>query len=540
MLRSFFVLTNKWVILLTEQKKKDNTYYVLQPVCTYLKVKYCCQDVSTGKRMYCIEVYDGENYKDIILDSDVLTIIGVRKLLDYGCVFPDYNSNYVLRYLVNSAVSAEIKLVHSGLGWKFSDDQVSFLSGKSINTNGVASSYVGPFNIEPKGSYEAWRQMYREEVQGNTALEFCTILGAASPVLAYLNHYMDLGCIVFNLSNSSSKGKTTSAMLAVSLFGDPAFQKGFITTLNSTTNAIIGFISQANSHTVVLDEAATAEKKEFRRILYQICSGRDKMRLNTDGSMKDTHNFNSIVITTAEFSIIDETAAPNGIRARVFEIDSELTNSSENSNRIKQCVYQNYGHAGQIFIEFIVKNKINTILDDYSRAEQDLISAHKEFDYTEGELTSRIISKLAVILLTCDYINESLDLKINRTEIISFLLQLEQKITNEADIGSKAIDCILQYISRNKGRFIIDHNEEFLNKIEGKLEGTSKYTEVTILRDTVKSILESEGFENPKLVYQAWDSKKMLIHEKDRLIKRVRLSKDIPAQPCFIIKISKI
>lgn len=530
-----FILTNKWVVHIYSKKSKDTTNYFIQAISTYLEIKYCQQNISSNKRKYHVVLFNGITLIEKDFGSEILTSAGCKCLLEHGCVFDESNIKALLSYISHSVCDAPVKYVHTSLGW-IKNGTSTFLTGQAISNDSIISEYIGSLDLQAKGTLENWLNMYHSDVKGNTVLEFSMLTGFASPILGYINNYLDLGCIIFNFSNSSSKGKTTAAMLSASVMGNPSFDRGLITTLNSTSNALIQFVSQANAHTVVLDEVATCEKSSFRKILYQLCSGRDRMRLNTDGEMKKLHNFNSIILTTAEFSLIDETA-PNGLRARIFEITDTLTKSAENSDNIKRCIHSNYGHAGNTFIKYVIGNKIDTIIDDYHLAVNTLEQFHRNNELEYGELTHRILNKLAVIMLTADYVNDCFKLEIDLRSIINMIFRIEQSITTEADIGDKALDCIIQYVARHSNRFIYNESDYYNNAVDGKVKSGGSGKEIIILKTVVEQILYNNNFESPKTIYKLWREKKIIISEKDRPYKRVRLAKELPVQPCFIFKI---
>ena len=533
--KSGFLITNKWILHL--EKKK--TSYFIQPVCTYVKIKYRQQDIITKKISYCVEIYNENNCIDVTMDSNILTSQGCRELLKYGCVYDENNVRSLLKYLSMSAISAPTKNVHTRLGWIWDYEQPVFLANKAISQIDFESDYTGNLELAPKGTMKAFLKMIQNEVisKNNTALLFGMLVGFASPILGYLNHFLDLGCMVFSYSNLSSKGKTTLALLAASIFSNAASERGCFTTMDSTQKALISFVAQANSCTVSLDEAGTADKKNIRQTLYQMASGRDRMRLDTDGNIKEHHTFNSCILCTAEFPIIDDTA-PNGIRARVYEVHDNLTTSAENADSIKKCVYKNYGHIGNKFVRFIVRNKLDCILDDYYAAKDELLKLYEEKDYIYGELTERILSKLAVILVTAYYVNQCFSLHIPIQDIVEYILQLERSITTEADIATKALDCISQYVTRHNNKFLYDDEEYFNSALDGTVKDKRQYKEIRILKTVVEQILADNGFENPKDVYNKWAEMKILSSEKDRPYKRIKLVNELPTLPCFIFKIT--
>lgn len=528
------MLTSGWVLHLEKKKK---TYFV-QPVCTYVKILYRQQDIITNENSYCIEIYNGKDRIDETFGSDILTSQGCKELLKYGCIYDENQVRVLLRYLTMSALRAPPKNVHTRLGWIWDYEQPIFLANKAISQIGFKSEYSGRLNLAPNGSLKNWLNMVQSEIS-NTALTTGLLVGFASPILGYINHFIDLGCMVFAYSNLSSKGKTTLAQLSASIFGDPVSEKGFFTTMDSTEKALVSFVSRANSRTVSLDETGTADKKNIRQTLYKIASGRDRKRSNPDGSLQEQHTFNSCIICTSEFPIIDE-SAPNGIRVRVFELHDDLTTSAENADNIKSCVYQNYGHAGRKFVRYIVCNKLDYILDDYHAAKDELMNLFNVKCYIAGELTDRILSKLAVIMQTAYYVNECFLLKIPTSDIAEYLLQIERSITTEADIATRALDCVLQYVTRNNNRFLHGGDKYFNTPLDGTVKDIGSHKEIRILKSVVDKTLMENGFESLRDVYEIWWKKMGILDaEKDRPSKRKVLVKGLPEQPCFIFTLQK-
>ena len=53
-------------------------------------------------------------------------------------------------------------------------------------------SYATQYDLQPKGTFRNWWQMYLDEVKGNLLLELAVIFGVSSLVTAYLKTYMKL------------------------------------------------------------------------------------------------------------------------------------------------------------------------------------------------------------------------------------------------------------------------------------------------------------------------------------------------------------
>lgn len=531
-----FIKTPKWIIFMHKKKSKDNVTNYLKPISTYINVIASQQDISTSERKYKIELFNGEKNIIISVDSSVLCSSGVKILLQSGCIYDENNVKYLLRYLASSACNAPIENVHSTLGWRFDEEEPIFLGAECVSKSDIQSQYIGNLDIGKRGSKEEYIKMLQEEVLGNVALEFAFVLGHCSPVLGYINHYRDLGCLLFNFGNVTSRGKSTGVELKTSAFSNPSVGKALLTTLDGTEQSLVTFASNADSHPVVFDEVGTVGVKNLRKLLYQLASGKERSRNTKEGKNKEAKTFNSVICTTAETQILDE-SVPHGLRCRVYEINCDLTTSASNSDRIKKCVYSNYGHTGIEFVKFVVANKLDTILDDYDNCYNSLIELYKKNNLEFCKLSKRILSKLSVVLLTAKYLRECFpEIGIDLKGIVKFIVDLERSVADERDIGDKALDCIIQYVATHKNCFILN-GEASASKIEGRIQKINMGKEIAILKCIVEKILSENGFENPKMIYKEWVCKKILSSEKDRPYKRLRLSKDIPTQPCFVFKI---
>ena len=87
-------------------------------------------------------------------------------------------------------------------------------------------------------------------------------------------------------------------MLATSVFSNPTLNKGTMITFNTTENALNEFVAQSNGVSVALDEAIIFNSNDIQKILYTICSGRSKMRLDGNSEIREVKEFSSVIFTT--------------------------------------------------------------------------------------------------------------------------------------------------------------------------------------------------------------------------------------------------
>ncbi len=214
----------------------------------------------------------------------------------------------LIKHLLQSMQNAPTEYLYQRLGWEQREEHLIFKGHKVISEDNNYNNYTysGDLDITPKGSLKVWLDMVKIEVIGDTPLTFVLALGFASLILALLSEKYDLGCIVFNLSNFSSRGKTTATMLATSVFSNPRINKGTLKSFYATENVLTEFVSNCSGITVAPDEVSLNTSKSFERCLYALCSGTSKQRLNGYSTSKEDRKFSPVIVTTAEFDILDE------------------------------------------------------------------------------------------------------------------------------------------------------------------------------------------------------------------------------------------
>lgn len=519
-----YVFNERWIGQLS--KVDDN--YSLTVFATGMRITAKLVDTDTGITTLRLQYFDGIAEVQRDFDSSILTKLGIKELYRYGMRFSEEKDAYkVVKYLVKSEGNAPIIRSYSKLGWSKYGDVKLFRGQHAFCADGIYKglTYNGKLDLTPTGNLDKWLAMVKSEVLPSTAMTVVLMIGFAGSLVSLLNEKKDVGSLMFNLANKSSKGKTTAAVLASSVCSNPVLNRGTVITFNATENALVQFISGCGGHTVVLDEVALSHSKEFNRLMYSICNGRSKMRLNGDASQKEVTEFNGIVLSTAEFSLIKEDT-PNGIKARVFEIKDELTTSAANSDAIKSCIYENHALASEHFVRYLLQ-KGDEVFEDYEQDKKYLCDKCVE----KKELSERIISKLATILTTARYVNIIFDLGINEDEIVEYILNLERQVTTDLKPEERLLEIVRQEVVRNNSRYI---TESYVpSSCCGAIKTKGTQTEVQITEIVFEKMMEDYAILDYKSVLKKLKDDGLLLSEPDRLFKRVTLMKEVGRQKCY-------
>jgi putative DNA primase/helicase len=162
---------------------------------------------------------------------------------------------------------------------------------------------------------------------------------------------------LFTFTVTVLKGKTTALQVAISPFGLPNSKKSgsLLKDWNGTPNAIMGHFRDIHGLPMALDEAST-EDGDFSKFVYLLASGKDKNRMNKEGEMTRTAEWDGVILSNAEHSLKSKSKQNIGIQMRLFEIGNvSWTQSAENADALKAGVLNNYGHAGPLFVEHILR-----------------------------------------------------------------------------------------------------------------------------------------------------------------------------------------
>jgi uncharacterized protein (DUF927 family) len=183
-----------------------------------------------------------------------------------------------------------------------SDEEILSYKGRYLVSNaddGADTPYIGKYDLNKKGTFSAWKTMVQQHVLGQIALEVAVLIGL-SPVIS-----CEWGArnLVYHFMGDSTTGKTTSAILAVSVAGCPnpmETRKGLgadgkqlrslMSSWKGTSNALIGKLDGLDGTLMVFDELSKVENTEvLTSTLYTISDGAGKDRMMSPTEMQSTN-----------------------------------------------------------------------------------------------------------------------------------------------------------------------------------------------------------------------------------------------------------
>ena len=164
-----FFLTDKMLFRLSVDVVFKAQVYKLIPISTHIKIIKKYYNLFNNEYTYLVRNHSGEEFE---VTSEVLTSIGCKQLLKFGCIYIERQVKHLLDFLSESALIAPIEIIHNKLGWIKVNKDLVFLSGEAVSNIEYNSQYIGTIDFKPKGNKKTYTSMLKKEVFANIPLTF--------------------------------------------------------------------------------------------------------------------------------------------------------------------------------------------------------------------------------------------------------------------------------------------------------------------------------------------------------------------------------
>lgn len=504
-----------------------------QQFARYLDLTQVYRDIDTGKLALSI-VFDALGQRDErIISRALLTRTGLLTLKEFGADIREDNVMLVLAFLHQRERQVTVSNVFQGIGWGEYDGQRIFRLATAIGTN---ARYAGDLDLGPRGSPEAMRQLINNVVVGTPPLELMLVIGCAAAVLGIVGRRHRLETLLIHLTGESTTGKTTAEILTLACAGYPGgrhyvgdatdrldrrpMQDGLMLTLNSTGNAILNGLGGNYGVPRGIDELAMYEGDDLDKLVYKIANGEDKRRLNRDSERKEINAWQTIVITTGEYSWAASCTHGNtGIAMRLFELDLPAwTRDATQADTLKAGLQENYGWLLPDFVAHLMHIGDDAVLACWERWRSECLTRLHQCGLSD-RYAMRIAAKLALIMATAELVTEGLGFALNVDGIWDLLATMEQKSVATRDIGDTAYAYLIEYATRHPGQFPAENGYGV-----GDRKGwVTPDHWVVFFKSAFAELLADQHFNNVKLVETRLTEKGYLDRDQDRPTRKLRI-----------------
>ena len=467
-------------------------------------------------------------------------------LLKCGADAYDTSLNTLMNCLRVSENAAQRGQCFHRTGWIVeepgTDEERLFFKGRSLISSAEANekaNYVGQYDLSKKGSFAAWKNMIKKHVLGRAALEVAVLIGLS----AIISSEWGARNIIFHLVGDSGTGKTTTAILAISVMGCPnpvatrrclgadgKPMRSLMSSWKGTSNALIGKLDGLDGTLMVFDELSKVESTEIlTSTIYTLSDGADKDRMLNPTEMQSTNVIRTNILSVGEESLLEKANNQNsGLNVRVCEISTKFTDSAEQAEAISATCYENYGHAGMKFARYIVDNLSYKDVADLRESNLTVYANALVAAGSQSNTIRRLAEFGAILLTAADVAEKALGIQFSRQKIIDFLVEQQINADTNTDIGIRAHNALRGFVNANIGSFITNGSSVWTKSIPciGKVEHPAAGSmEVNILASEFPKIMKGLGFNNPTLILQKFKAAGHLKHEVGKNYRKRQITK---------------
>ena len=495
---------------------------------TYLEKIYVNRD--NNEHTATIKFKSLRGYSEVTVSrSCYLNKKNLMDLQKIGLDITHDNNKYMAEYLRECEDYTIVSYTHSRLGFSEYDGKTVYKLYRSTDRKSI---YDGKYKIEPKGSREKYLNMMREQVFGNTELEFSVTVGLSSIILAYLDE--NVSSPIVHLVGNSTTGKSTALKLAISCFGCPnSNYEGLYGTYNGTNNALLKKIGGLNGVPYALDEISMSNTDNFTKFIYSLANGSDKERLNSDSELKEKESWLTMILSNGEKSIIRSSNKNAGVQIRVIEAENfKWTKSAENADEINRIIQNNYGFLGMELATYILRKDKNKLINQYKIVRDDLIKKFESIEINDS-MTQRRCNTFGIIIQTALILQDMLKVKLDVEGIINMIIRIEESSLKQRDFKRSAIDFIKQYVEKNRSKFIEGEN---IPKYEtlGIIRDKDEHLEIQMDKISFVQMIKEGGYEDEKVVLNELKEGGFLNCDTDRYTRKRKNSLGFRAEVVVI------
>ncbi|MDK4535639.1 DUF927 domain-containing protein [Kingella kingae] len=210
------------------------------------------------------------------------------------------------------------------------------------------------------GSLKEWQDNVAQYASGNSRLLLAIGTALAAPLLAMVGEQNG----GFHIYGDSSDGKTTAALVALSVFGNPQALK---MTWRGTD---LGFSNAAlarNDGLLILDEIGEAHPKTISKTAYSVINGKSKIQGAKDGGNRTSQEWRVLLFSTGEYSLnaymkaaaekweagqaVRLPSIPAAKQYGIYEHLHDFSNGADLSEHLQTATAKQYGAAGREWIK---------------------------------------------------------------------------------------------------------------------------------------------------------------------------------------------
>jgi hypothetical protein len=331
-------------------------------------------DVYPYKRL--VSPHDGEclmmrvhtphdGVKDFLLPmKQVYALDKFREIMSTnGVYFPVASAGGLMEYVVKwgqyLSNTDRAEQMRMQMGW--TEDEGFVIGNKEFTKDGIFEAPSSPFvrglskHLNKKGTYERWRESVDKLNEPSYETHAYGLLcGFGAPIVRFTN----VSGFTVSFTGESGNGKTGAMYAGLSVMGNPKDQAVFEATDNALTNRMV----MLKNLMYGIDESSNHKPEKVADLIHKISQGSAKIRLQASANAEREHlmGAQTILITTTNNPLQEKLGVfkefADGENARLIEyLVRKPIGLDQDAEFIFDALKYNYGHAGPMFIEELIR-----------------------------------------------------------------------------------------------------------------------------------------------------------------------------------------
>ena len=243
-----------------------------------------------------------------------------------------------------------------------------------------------------------------------------------------------------------------------------------------------------------------------------MAEGQGRQRSNIDGNVKALKNWGTTVISTAEHSILNDSARNDGLNVRTIEISEAFTTSADNADAIKRATSINYGHIMPLVAEYLLKREDEVI--KWFHAENDWFK--KQLKNETSNTGIRMFKRYAAIATSARIFERVIAVPIDIDVVREYLVSYHLESVSERSLQAKSIEVIVQFVAQNRGKFSEDAKLSRMIENYGLIELKEDHIQVKMLKNVFQNMVEEHQFQDVNDVIDALRDKGYMQSDRNR------------------------
>lgn len=301
-----------------------------------------------------------------------------------------------------------------------------------------------------EGTWEGWTAIVGELVAPYPA----AMLGIYASLVPPLLQLVHADGFTLDWSGETSGGKTTTLMVAGSVWGRPTKRDGVIRAWDASSD-IAASICAALLHSlpVILDDTqhmvSPKQREAVANMLYSIPAGEERARGTQDGSIRKPRTWRTCMLTTGESAITSFSNA-GGARARALCVRGAPFGSDESAGELTPELARrlklHHGHMGPRFMRAVSRG-IPHLVQRYA----DLVQHFERA--TTSKIAGRMSSYVALLQVAAEIAHDC-GLPGDFADAIELAQKAAAEGGSEADLPREALVQVLGWARMNSARFL--------------------------------------------------------------------------------------